>query len=178
MTERRCDQCGGKFRSRQHNQRFCCREHSDAWHNEERRRGVELLRTRREWNGEDLVESIKAGDPEAVDTAWRLTRRALVIIGERIERGELRLSQLFCFVRDIDELEQRNGSYAEWIEGWRARNPKSAAEIDDLRKRFFGKLQAKARDGTLVQWCQRNGLNPAAVADFVWGGTGRPPQGN
>jgi len=122
---------------------------------------------------EELLEKIEEGDAEAVAVGWRIAARALEAAEKDIDRGRVRLSQLFCFVRDVDEFAQRDGPFADWRDDWRARNPDMAAEEDELQGRVLSKLQAKARDGSLVPWCQRHGLNPAAVANFAFGGTGR-----
>jgi hypothetical protein len=44
MSERRCEFCGAAYEPYRDTQRFCCRTHSDAWFQRERKRGVELLR--------------------------------------------------------------------------------------------------------------------------------------
>ncbi len=178
MSEQQCDECGSAFRPRQHNQRFCCRACSDDWHSDERRRGIDILRNRHEWTGQDLLDSIETGDPEAIWAGWRLVRQVLEAIGKEIDRGALPVSQVFCLARDFHEFERRSVSYAEWREDWRARNPEQAAEDDALRQRVSEKLRAKARDGSLVRWCSRHRLNPIAVADFAWGGDGRPKPRN
>lgn len=40
----RCEYCGEKYYRRQHNQRFCGSLCAGAWHQDERRRAIELLR--------------------------------------------------------------------------------------------------------------------------------------
>jgi hypothetical protein len=45
MQERRCDRCGEPFIPRQYNQRFCGGPCSINWHQDERRRAIELLRS-------------------------------------------------------------------------------------------------------------------------------------
>jgi len=133
---------------------------------------------RRGRTNEDLLKQIEAGDPDAINFSWRLVGRILEITTEKIDRGELSLSQLFGILRDTNEFEQRHGPYADWFEDWRVRNPELAEGCDERRHRVLAKLQAKARDGTLEQWCRRHRLNPAAVADFAWGGDARSSRRN
>ena len=51
MGERLCEYCGHAYSPRQFNQRFCSGPCSDAWHETNRRRAVELLREMNERNG-------------------------------------------------------------------------------------------------------------------------------
>lgn len=44
MSEKQCEHCGKPYVPRQHNQRFCGPACSAEWHQEERRRAIEMLR--------------------------------------------------------------------------------------------------------------------------------------
>ncbi len=45
MPEKKCEHCGTPYLPRQHNQRFCGSVCANAYHQDERRRAVEMLRT-------------------------------------------------------------------------------------------------------------------------------------
>ncbi len=98
---------------------------------------------------------------------WWLVIRAMEIIHEKMDSGELSTSQWFCLARDFTEF--RSDGYTEW----QKRNPEKVAELDAERERALLRLQAKVRDGSLVAWCERHGVDPRAVASFAYGGDGR-----
>lgn len=45
MAKHKCHYCGKEYLPRQHNQRFCGSVCANAYHQDERRRAVEMLRT-------------------------------------------------------------------------------------------------------------------------------------
>lgn len=130
------------------------------------------MKARREtgWKAEELLDGMEAGDGEAIATGLEVARRILELAEDMVERGEVPLSQLFCFIRDTAEKEKRAGPFADWLDDWRAQNPHLAADETALTARVLSKLQAKARDGSLTPWCKQRGLNPVAVAEFAFGG--------
>ncbi len=54
--KRTCEQCGNTYFARQDNQRFCGTPCSNAFHQDERRRGIELIRSQT-YYGRTLVEA-------------------------------------------------------------------------------------------------------------------------
>ena len=113
-----------------------------------------------------------ADDDKYLIDGWWLVTRAMKIILEKMDNDELSMSQWFCFARDFSEF--RSDGYTEWQE----RNPEKVAEVDAVRERVLRRLQAKVRDGSLLDWCERHRVNPAAVASFAYGGDGRRGRSN
>ncbi|WP_166145410.1 hypothetical protein [Methylosinus sp. RM1] len=60
MVKQKCEYCGDEYSPRQHNQRFCGSVCSNAYHQAERRRAVELLRSQT-YYGRELVGAAEAG---------------------------------------------------------------------------------------------------------------------
>lgn len=60
MVKQKCEYCGELYLPRQHNQRFCGSVCATAYHQAERRRAVELLRSQT-YYGRELVGAAEAG---------------------------------------------------------------------------------------------------------------------
>lgn len=71
MNKARCQQCNEVYLPRRYDQRFCCKQCSDAWWAAERTRAIELLRSQT-YYGRTLVEAAENPDKYAAVGAEQL----------------------------------------------------------------------------------------------------------
>ena len=71
MAKRRCDHCGAEFFPRQAEHRFCSTVCKDAYHTDERRRAIDLLRSS-SYYGRELVGASENADRYAAVGAVNL----------------------------------------------------------------------------------------------------------